>query len=112
MAYTVDKRETPTRAGPRVGRAFPASGFVPARGRHLVPPGGLLAYSETVAAGAPRGVTDGRCWCVPQWALDPRWIAAPVLFFFFFGIASLTAVAVFRALVLVAMFLHSHISAV
>ena len=55
MAYTVDKRETPTRAGPRVGRAFPASGFVPARGRHLVPPGGLLAYSETVAAGAPRG---------------------------------------------------------
>ncbi len=45
------------------------------------------------------GMAGGRCWCVPHRALN----------LFYFGIAALTAVTVFRALILVENFLQSHI---
>ena len=53
------------------------------------------------------GVAVGRCWCLPHRALNPIWNAV-----FYFGIAALTAVTVFRVLVLVENFLQSPIFAV
>ena len=52
-------------------------------------------------SGAMR-VANSRCWCVPLGVLN----------FFHLGIAALTAVTVFRVLVLVENVLQSHISVV
>ena len=57
-------------------------------------------------SGATRAADD-RCWCVPHRVLNPILDAARV--FFHFGVAGLTAVTVFRVLVLVENFLQSHI---
>ena len=64
--------------------------------RHETPKTTMLRTSSAT------GVADGRCWCVPQRAMN----------LFYFGIAALTAVTVFGVLVRVENLLQSHIFAV